>query len=152
MISPERLRRQPHCAGAPDELLAQVAMLAKERRFRAGEVLFEEGQRASHLLFLESGEIDIVFALGGGQKVVVDTLVAGDVMAWSALLEPHLLTASGVGSTDGVMVAIEGEGLRRLCVENPAYGYVMMTQVARTLRDRLTATRVQLAAAHPTGR
>ncbi|OGT24975.1 MAG: hypothetical protein A2Z17_00650 [Gammaproteobacteria bacterium RBG_16_66_13] len=58
-----------------------------------------------------------------------------------------ILTAFGVARTDGVCIAIQGEGLRKLCVENPAYGYVMMTQVARTLRDRLTATRIQLAAA-----
>ena len=45
-------------------------------------------------------------------------------------------------------LAVEAEGLRQLCAENPAYGYLMMTQVAKTLRDRLTATRVQLAAAH----
>jgi CRP-like cAMP-binding protein len=102
---------------------------------------------AKHLLFLEAGEVNIVFTLGGGHKVTVGTVAAGDVMAWSALLEPNQLTASGVARTDVVCIAIEGEGLRRLCLENPAYGYTMMTQVAKTLRDRLTATRVQLAAA-----
>jgi CRP-like cAMP-binding protein len=147
MISPERLRKQPHCAGAPDELLRKVAMLADERPFRKGETLFEEGMPAKHLLFLEAGEVNIVFTLGGGHKVTVGTVAAGDVMAWSALLEPNQLTASGVARTDVVCIAIEGEGLRRLCLENPAYGYTMMTQVAKTLRDRLTATRVQLAAA-----
>ena len=33
MISPERLRRYPHCAGAGDELLRHVAMLAEEKTF-----------------------------------------------------------------------------------------------------------------------
>jgi CRP-like cAMP-binding protein len=150
MISPERLRKQPHCAGAPDELLRKVAALAEERAFHKGDTLFEEGTPATHLIFLEAGEVDIAFTLGGGHTVTVDTLVAGDVMAWSALLEPHFLTATGVARTDGLSIAIEAAGLRRLCVENPGYGYTMMTQVAKTLRDRLTATRVQLAAAaHP---
>lgn len=148
MISPERLRKQPHCAGAPDDLLRKVAMLAEERLFRKGESLFEEGMPATHLLFLETGEVNIVFTLGSGHKVTVDTLSAGEVMSWSALLEPHVLTASGLARTDGVCIAIQGESLRKLCVENPAYGYIMMTQVAKTLRDRLTATRVQLAATH----
>jgi len=44
------------------------------------------------------------------------------------------------------VLRIDGEGLRRICQENPAYGLVMMTEVAKTLRDRLSATRVQLAA------
>ena len=123
-------------------------MLAEERPFRKGEILFEEGDTATHLLFVEAGEVNIVFTLGGGDRVTVDTLVEGDVMAWSALLDPHILTARGEARADGMCIAIEGEGLRRLCVENPTYGYVMMTQVAKTLRDRLTATRIQLAAAH----
>jgi CRP/FNR family transcriptional regulator, cyclic AMP receptor protein len=148
MISPERLRKQPHCAGAPDDLLRKVAMLTAERPFGKGEVLFEEGGRATHLLFLEAGEVNIVFTLGSGNEVTVDSLVAGDVLAWSALLEPHVLTARGVGRSAGMCLAVEAEGLRKLCAEHPAYGYIMMTQVAKTLRDRLTATRVQLAAAH----
>jgi len=147
MISPERLRRFAHCAGASDELLKQVAMLASERPFDAGEHIFEEGTPARKLLMLESGSVDIVHTLGSGKAVVVDTLVAGDLMAWSALLEPHVLTATGVGRTAGRLVEIEGEGMRRLCKENPEYGLTMMTEVAKTLRARLEATRVQLAAA-----
>jgi len=147
MISPERLRRFAHCAGASDELLKQVAMLAAERPFDLGETLFEEGAPARRLMMLESGSVDIVHMLGSGKPVVVDTLVGGDLMAWSALLEPHVLTATGIGRTAGRVVEIDGEGLRRLCKENPEYGLTMMTEVAKTLRARLEATRVQLAAA-----
>jgi len=147
MISPERLRRFAHCAGASDELLKQVAMLASERPFDAGEHLFEEGTSARKLLLLESGSVDIVHTLGSGKAVVVDTLVGGDLMAWSALLEPHMLTATGVGRTAGRLVEINGQALLGLCKENPEYGLTMMTEVAKTLRARLEATRVQLAAA-----
>jgi CRP-like cAMP-binding protein len=147
MISPERLRRYAHCAGASDELLKMVAMLAAERPFAAGEALFEEGQPARKLMMLESGSVDIVHTLGDGRRVIVDTLVGGDMMAWSALLEPYLLTAAGVGREAGRLIDIDGEGMRRLCQENPEYGLTLMTEVAKTLRARLNATRVQLAAA-----
>jgi CRP/FNR family cyclic AMP-dependent transcriptional regulator len=147
MISPERLRRQPHCAGAPDALLREVATISQERSFAADEELFVEGNRATHLMFLESGEVDVRYELRGGKRVVVDTLVAGDTMAWSALLEPHILTATGVARGPGVLIAIDGAKLLAICLANPAWGYLMMTNVAITLRDRLTATRVQLAAA-----
>lgn len=146
MISPERLRRQPHCAGAPDALLREVAGLATERTFVAGDEIFVEGNPATHLLFLESGEIDILYELRGGRKVAVDTAVAGDTLAWSALLEPHTLTASGMARRPGTLLAVDGTRLVALCHANPSWGLVMMTNVAKTLRDRLTATRVQLAA------
>jgi CRP/FNR family cyclic AMP-dependent transcriptional regulator len=146
MISPERLRRYPHCAGAPDDLLKSVAMLAHERPFKAGERLFEEGATATKLMFLDSGEVDIVYRLGDDREVTVDTLVAGDLMAWSALLEPFRLTATGVARQDGVAIEIDAEELRGICRATPSHGFVMMTQVAIALRDRLNATRVQLAA------
>jgi CRP/FNR family cyclic AMP-dependent transcriptional regulator len=148
MISPERLRRYPHCAGAPDDLLKAVAMLAHERQFKAGERLFEEGATATKLMFLDAGEVDIVYRLGDDREVTVETLVEGDLMAWSALLEPYRLTATGVARKDGMAIEIEAEGLRGICHENPSHGFIMMTQVAKTLRDRLSATRVQLAALH----
>jgi CRP/FNR family cyclic AMP-dependent transcriptional regulator len=146
MISPERLRRYSHCAGAPDELLKKVAMLAQERNFKVGERLFEESATATDLMFLDKGKVNIVYTLGDGREVVVDTVVEGELMSWSALLEPYILTATGVASTDGTAVEIEAEPLRQLCAEHPEHGMFMMTQVARTLRDRLAATRVQLAA------
>src|SRR4030067_799063 len=117
MISPERLRKQPHCAGAPDDLLRKVAMLTAERPFRQGEILFEERGRATLLLFLESGEVNIAFTLGSGNEVTVDTLVAGKVLAWSALLEPHVLTARGVGRADGTWLAAEAVEQRQLGAE-----------------------------------
>ena len=147
MISPERLRRYAHCAGAPDDLLKQVAMLGGERSFQPGAELFHEGEPARRLMILESGKVDIVHRMAGGRAVAVDTLVEGDLMAWSAPLEPYVLTASGVARTAGVAIEIDGEGMRRICRENPAYGLVMMTEIAKTLRARLEATRIQLAAA-----
>jgi CRP-like cAMP-binding protein len=145
MISPERLRRFPHCAGASDEMLKQVAMLGRERVFQAGERLFEEGLPATHLIMLETGEVDILYTLADGREITLDTAVGGDLLAWSALLEPHTLTATGVARAQGVLIQLEAEPLRKLCQSNPEYGFVMMKQVAITLRNRLTASRVQLA-------
>lgn len=146
MISPERLRRFPHCAQAPDEMLKKVAMISEGRDFDEGEELFAEGNPADHLMFLEDGEVNILYRLGDHTEVVVDTLVAGDTLAWSALLQPYTLTATGVGRVAGSLVAVQAKELRALCVENPRYAYQLMTEVARTLRSRLDATRVQLAA------
>jgi len=147
MISPERLRRFPHSAGAAYGLLQNLAVHSDGRDFRAGDVLFSEGDRATHLLFLEEGEVDIMFRLGDDRQVVVDTLVAGDTLSWSALIEPHLLSASAVARTDGTLIQVEAEALRRMCVEQPAVGAQVMSEIAKVIRSRLIATRVQLAAA-----
>ncbi|NIM93425.1 MAG: cyclic nucleotide-binding domain-containing protein [Anaerolineales bacterium] len=146
MISTEELKRYPHFAGMPGVLLRDIASISRNRDFVAGDRLFSEGNTARHLMFLKSGEVAIVYRLGDDREVVADTLVAGDAMAWSALLEPHVLTGSGVASKDGSLLEIEAESLRRICDENRDYGYTVMKEVGKTLRTRLSAMRVQAAA------
>jgi len=147
MISPERLRRFPHSAGAAYELLQDLAVHADSRDFKAGDTIFSEGDRATHLMFLEEGEVDIVCRLGDDRQVAVDTLVAGDTLSWSALIEPHVLSGSAVARKDGTLVQVEARALRRICEEQPAVGVQVMAEVAKVIRSRLIATRVQLAAA-----
>lgn len=146
MISPERLRRFSYCAGCPDEVLQSMAMSAGNHSFKAGERLFTEGEKSTHLMFIEEGEVDVVYRLGDDRQVVVDTLVPGDTLSWSALVEPHVLSATAVGKKDGRLIQVDAQNLRRLCEENPAYGYRMMSEIAKVLRSRLIATRIQLAA------
>jgi CRP-like cAMP-binding protein len=158
MISPEVLRRYPHFAGIGEECLKAVAMISEERDFKAGEEIFtesssfkttariyERGEEASHLLLLTAGEVDIAFTLGSGEKAIVGTLVAGDLMALSSLFPPYHLDASGIARSDGKLIQIEAVDLRKLCEENTDLGYHLMLGVAKALRNRLLDTRVELA-------
>lgn len=149
MISMEILRRYPNFTGLPESDLAEIAKISRAVEFAAGEELFREGNTASEMMFVIAGEVNIVYTLGDGREVVADTLVAGDPLAWSALLEPHRLTASGVGSKAGVLLVTDAKELRRLAEENKEFGYTMMKEVAKTLRTRLSAMRVQAAANLP---
>ncbi|MEW6568947.1 MAG: cyclic nucleotide-binding domain-containing protein [Chloroflexota bacterium] len=146
MISTERLRRYPIFDGTPEDILRQVVALSRERAFEAGDRLFEEGSRATHLMLLDSGEVGIAHRLADGKEVIVDSAAPGEMLGWSALMEPFMFTASGIARRRGVMLEINGEGLRRVCEANPGYGYHMMKEVAKTLRRRMQATRAQLAA------
>jgi CRP-like cAMP-binding protein len=146
MISKELLRRFPHFAGIPDKYMNDIAKISQVRSFEPGEELFREGNGANHFMLILNGEISIVYEIGDGSKVVADTLVAGDPLAWSALLEPHTLTASGVAHKAGTLLEIEAGELRRMCEEFKDFGYTMMKEVAKTLRSRLSAMRVRAAA------
>jgi CRP/FNR family cyclic AMP-dependent transcriptional regulator len=147
LISSQSLRYFPHFAGLDDEYLRQIALISDKVKFEAGDVLFVEEALATHLCLLISGTVDIVYRLGDNRIVVADTLIAGDAFGWSALLEPHRLTATCVGSKNGEYLRIEGEGLRRICDEDPACGYRVVTELCKLLRDRLSALRIQIAAA-----
>ncbi|MCJ7566479.1 MAG: cyclic nucleotide-binding domain-containing protein [Anaerolineales bacterium] len=146
MISPELLRGFPHFSGVSYECLKDIAMISRERDFDPEETLFHEGNLATHLCLMLSGEVSIVYRLGDNREVVADNLIKGDAFGWSAILEPHQLTASCRGAKSGKFIAIEAEGLRRICDEDYACGYHIVRGVSKALRDRLSAMRVQIAA------
>jgi CRP-like cAMP-binding protein len=145
MISPEVLRRYPYFATIQDETLKTVAMMAEERVVPAGKVMFQEGDPATKLNIIVKGEVDIQYMLGNGECRTVDTLVDGDLLCWSALIEPYKVTANGIARKETHLVAIDGEKLRALCAKDPGLGYRLLTQVAKLLAHRLEGARVQLA-------
>ncbi len=87
MISPEVLRRYPYFSGISNESLKQLAMIAEEKSIPANCAMFHEGDSASHLSVILKGEVNIQYTLGNGELRTVDTLVDGDLLMWSALVE-----------------------------------------------------------------
>jgi CRP/FNR family cyclic AMP-dependent transcriptional regulator len=146
MISPEILRRYPYFASINDESLKGIAMMAEEKTVPAGTHLFGEGDPADTLNIIAKGEVDIQYILGSGERRTVDTLLDGDLLVWSALVEPYKATAVGTTTKETRLVVIEGKRLRALCDKDPMVGYRLMTEVAKLLAHRLEGARVQLAA------
>jgi CRP/FNR family transcriptional regulator, cyclic AMP receptor protein len=147
MISPEVLRRYPYFAGVDEESLKAVAMIADEKSVAAGTQMFREGDPADSLNIIVRGEVNIQYVLGNGEHRTVDTLVDGDILGFSALVEPYKYTAIGTTSKDTLLVRIEAKKLRGLCNETPILGFKLISQIAKLLAHRLEGARVQLAAA-----
>ena len=145
MISPEVLRRYPYFAKASDERLRQLAMLANEETHPAGEVLFREGDKADKLYIVAEGEVDIQYTLGSGELRTVDTLVPGELMMWSALVEPYKSTAVGTTRQETKLIAIDSEALRNLCHEDHELAHTILLSLVKLLATRLEGARVQLA-------
>ena len=145
MISPEVLRRYPYFAGIKEESLKQLAMITEERTIPAKTSLFCEGDPARHLSIILKGEVNIQYLIGEGELRTVDTLVEGDLLMWSALVEPYRATAQGTTTKETHLAQLDAVKLRQLCEQEPILGYRLMTQVAKLLANRLEGARVQLA-------
>jgi CRP/FNR family transcriptional regulator, cyclic AMP receptor protein len=145
MISPEVLRRYPYFAGVPEESLKSVAMLAEEKTIPAGKHLFSEGDPADYLNIIVQGQVNIQYLLGNGELRTVDTLVDGDILGWSAIIEPYKYTAIGTTTMDTQLVTIHAKRLRDLCDGEPLLGYHLTVEIAKLLAHRLESARIQLA-------
>ena len=146
MISPEELRRYPYFADVSEEGLREVAKISEEENVVAGTVIFREGDRADDLYIVAEGEVDIQYTLGGGEQRTVDTVISGELIMWSALVEPFRSTAIGTARQATKLVAINGDKLRGLCEKDHDLGHRMSIGLIKLLATRLDGARVQLAA------
>lgn len=146
MVSPEVLRRYPYFAAIGEESLKQIAMMAEEVTVPPGHCMFNENDPANTMYIIVRGEVNIQYVLGNGELRTVDTLVPGDLLVWSAIIDPYRTTAVGITTRETHLVAINAAKLRDLCDKDPLVGYQLAIQVAKLLSHRLEGARAQLAA------
>ena len=153
MISPELLRRYPYFARLSDVQLRAIAMIADELDTPQGTIVLEERETADWFFLLEEGSIDLSYKSEEPYhpkttKVFpVGEINPGEIFGISSLVEPHQYNATATASMDCKMIRIDAKALRTLADLDCSMGYVLIQQVAMAIMDRLTSTRVQLAAA-----
>lgn len=139
----EVLRGHPFVAEFRPEHMAKLAALAKQVHFDAGQVIFHEGDDYSVLYLLGEGMVALELQTPG-RLLRVQTLHAGDVFDWSALL-PHAGKHFQARALDGVTaLAFEGEELLAAFKDDPAFGMAFMLKLLGVVSERLRASRVQL--------
>ena len=145
MISPEVLRRFTLFAGLDAEVFKSLAMTGEELTVSAGEWLFQEGADAEALYLVLEGTVDLKINVNeaGTEQADLSTLVAGDVMGWSALVEPYVYTLGAVATSEAKVARLDGAQMRALMDEQPEMGYILMHQVAQAIGTRLTNLRVR---------
>ena len=144
MVSPELLRRFTFFGGFSDDELKQLAMASREQPIAAGEVLFAEGDRADKLYFLTEGEVEILNrGAGSGESVALSSLPAGELLGWSAVIEPYIYTATARVTRPGRVIVFAGDQLEKLMVDDH-FSSLLMKKIAQVIGQRLKDTRIQL--------
>lgn len=141
----EALHQYLDADGVREETIRAVAEVSHVRNYEAGEILYREDEASDHLGIVTSGQVDVQYLLPSGKRQTVDTLKAGDFLLWSAIVKPHATSSIGVCRAKAELVAIEASSLRVLCEQDAHFGYRLMGQMARVIRRRLQAARLQIA-------
>jgi CRP-like cAMP-binding protein len=142
----------PVFAGLTSDQLEFVAGCASNARFKDGEMLFREGDKADIFYVIRHGSVALeIFAPPSG-AVTIETVEAGEVVGWSWLFPPYrrYFDARAVGLVRAT--AFDGTCLRDKCDADPALGYQLMSRFAQVLIERLQATRLRLLDVYGSGR
>lgn len=83
----------------------------KRKKFKAGDVLFNEGDIRDNAYIIEIGSVDIIRGQNTPKEKCYATLNAGDLFGEMALMEPGLRSASAIAKTDGIAFVISSHVL-----------------------------------------
>jgi CRP-like cAMP-binding protein len=137
------LEAHPFVAEFRPEHVARLAALAKQVRFEPGQVIFHEGDDYSVLYLLGEGMVALELDVPG-HVMRVQTLYAGDLFDWSALL-PHAGKHFQARALNAVTaLAFEGDQLLASFKADPEFGLAFLLRVLGVVSERLRATRLQL--------
>lgn len=141
----DRLRQYLEAGDVSPQTLQAIVDISHYQRFEAGEIIFREDQASDHLYIVTEGLVDVQYLLKSGKRKTVDVIKPGDFLVWSAIVKPHTTSSIGICRAKTEVLAIEAEALRALCDKDTHFGYHLMSQLARVIRRRLQAARLQLA-------
>lgn len=126
-------------AGLSEEQRGGIAALARERKASAGDVLFRLGDPADLFFVIRRGRVDLTFPLlvmGETREARFQSLEAGRLLAWSALVPPFRLTMSARATSDVDLLAFERDRMLALFQEQPVVGRVVMSNLAGVVAAR----------------
>lgn len=146
------LAENPFFHDMPDRHLATMAGCGKLVRFKAGEFLLREGDKADSFYVIRDGDVAIESAIPAGGPLSVARISAGGVTGYSWLFPPHRNSFDSVALTQVSAVALDGACLRGKAEADHELGYQLMKRFTQVMLDRLQATRRQMLDIYAKGR
>jgi CRP/FNR family cyclic AMP-dependent transcriptional regulator len=108
--------------------------------FTADSVLFEQGDPADYLFAVVSGEVVVSFKPDDGPDIMVARVQPGSIVGWSAALGSRRYTSSAICTSYTQLLRVRGDDLRRLCLQHPDTGTIILDRLATVIAERLHST------------
>ena len=124
----DTLRNVPLFAGLDNKELQSIAGSMRERTFKAGETVVQEGSSGAGFFVVENGEAEVT--VGGEPR---GTLGAGDHFGEIALLTGSDRTATIVASSDLHCYGLTPWDFKPLVESNPEIAWKLLQSMAERL-------------------
>lgn len=134
----ELLRGLPLFEGLSPEELARCAALTRERRYRKGTIVFNEGDPGETIYFVKEGKVRVTRLAAGGQEQVIRLWTPGSALALVVLADKQPYPATAQVMEDAVLLALRVDDLMSLLPESrtlAANAFRIVGQRLRLARD-----------------
>ncbi len=123
--------------------LVPIAALGQWREYPTGETVAREGEVAQTVSVVAEGSLAIVRTVqteAGPLNFTSALLYPGEVVGWSALVEPHRYSATARCMAPVRCFDVDGASLREVLSADPVVSSQVMASLATVLKGRLRAT------------
>ena len=131
----KRIREHSFLRGLTRDHLALLTDCALPAQFKAGQIIFREGEKAKLFYLIAKGKVVLESRAEFGEPVVIDTIGAGDLLGWSWMMPPYKwrFTARAVEPTEAIYFA--GTILRDYCIRERSLARLRIAQAAEWSDD-----------------
>jgi CRP-like cAMP-binding protein len=128
------LQRSPLFRGLTPPALERIAELAGQRSFRAGEIVFSQGDPGDALYAVVTGKIRISAGAADGREIFLNIMEPGDSFGEIALLDGGTRTASATATLPSELVTIRREHFLGLLEREPRVALELLRLCGERLR------------------
>jgi CRP-like cAMP-binding protein len=136
----EVLATLPAFEGLSTNEVAQVERGIHERRFKAGETVFDEGMPGAGMYIVREGEVVIRKMIGESHEVDLAVVREKSFFGEMALIDEMPRSASAIARTEAILYAFCKPDLENLLERNPHLAAKILNNVARMVCKRLVKT------------
>jgi CRP-like cAMP-binding protein len=147
MIEPGALMGFDLFKGLREEDLTEIAQICHQRTYEKDAMIFTNGGSSDEIFLLEAGTVTIQIEsiiYEHETKAVICTVGKGETFGWSALVPPHIFTASAQSLEKSEVITINGADLLKILKRHNFTGNTIMTNLSATISSRLSCTTAAL--------
>jgi len=139
----QTLNAMPLFEGLPPEALHTLADSAMRTRFRAGQLIFRQGEPANRFFLIEKGRVSLIDEQHG-HPCRFAVLGPQEVLGWSWLFPPYEWHFTARADTTVNAIFFYATPLRDVCEVNHDFGYELMKRFSAVTVSRLQNSRAEL--------
>ncbi len=133
----EVLKNCPLFEGLPGKELKNLQELLHERNFDHDEIIVNQGEPASAMFLIESGEVLIYKPQPDGEPREITRLKAGDFFGELAICEEHRRSASSVALIPTKVLVLFRQEFLSYARQNKEAGFTILVNLAAMVGTRL---------------
>lgn len=122
--------------GINESVIQQIEQNCTQKTFEEGDTIFEKGNPANFLYFLDTGQVDLFLKEKNLCLCTLDK--PGEVFGWSSIVENGVYTSSSICITKTSVLRITREAIKEIFNLHPNAAVTFYKRLGSVFSKRLT--------------